>query len=1350
MKVVNTAGQLLVTGGGGGGGSLTAGFSTQGNTLGDTGMVTGQLLLVGGANVTLSGSTNAGSITVTIAGATAAPSPVNVSAGTTSNNLATIVFSNSNGFSFGLNGSTITGAQSVQTQDQLSLGVSTGGNTSGDTGVNTGQRLVFVGSNGITLSQGTGAGSTTITISGVTTAAQTNQSAVKALGVSNTGNTAGNTGVSTGIDWVIAGSNAITASQSTAPGGPNTIWISGATQTIQTQGVTGDQLSIGVSTGGNTAGNTTVNSGQRIVFVGSNGITLSQGTGAGSTTITISGVTTAAQTTQSAIKALGVSNTGNTAGNTGVSTGVDWVIAGSNGITASESTVGGGPNTIWISGTIPAAQTTQSAIKAFGASNTGNTAGNTGVSTGIDWVLAGSNSITISESTVGGGPNTLWIQMTQPAAAAGVGGIGVSNTGTTAGNTGTSSTGTWVFAASGNITASQSTGAGSVNTIWYSVPAQSVQTQGITGDQLSVGVSTGGNTSGNTTVNSGTRIVFVGSNGITLSQGTAAGATTITISGVTTAAQTTQSAIKALGVSNTGNTAGNTGVSTGVDWVIAGSNGITASESTVGGGPNTIWISGTIPAAQTTQSAIKAFGASNTGNTAGNTGVSTGIDWVLAGSNSITISESTVGGGPNTLWIQMTQPAAAAGIGGIGVSNTGTTAGNTGTSSTGTWVFAASGNITASQSTGAGSVNTIWLSVPAQTVQTQGVTGDQLSIGVSTGGNTAGNTTVNSGQRLVFVGSNMISISQATGAGSTTLQFSATQSVQTQGITGDQLSIGVSTGGNTQGNTTVNSGQRFVLVGTNGITLSQATGAGSTTISISGNAAQTTQSAIKALGVSNTGNTAGNTGVSTGIDWVIAGSNGITASESTVGGGPNTIWISGITQTNQSAIRALGVSNTGNTAGNTGVSTGIDWVVAGSNNITISESTVGGGPNTIWVSGANAGAAQYSIGVSTGGNTSGTTGVTGTRIVFAGGNAITLSQSNDATGATITISGGGGGGGIGAGVSTGGNTAGSTGTVTTGNVVFVGSGPISLSQSTGAAGSNATITINGPATSSMVGINGISISTNGSTISIYPNWISSYENMPGMLGTSAVTFGTGTISSCVAFDLGQPGSFSFIRIPVLMSMFSTTIATSAAAASSAQAGMFQTYNAVVYSLGTGASSKSLISVASGSGSFSATNKVSWTQSTQYSISLGFSGQAEGAETNRTTQYSISNTNFSFTTNQFTEFSSNRFLDIPFANSLSPGKYWLIVGQSTSSSFAGATGNISNMTQWGPRYSNHYAYTEGTLLFGVMGSTNLTSGGLLGAGNFATAGGGTTSILPISAISTTASNPRMYFQMLRSA
>lgn len=103
------------------------------------------------------------------------------------------------------------------------------------------------------------------------------------------------------------------------------------------------------------------------------------------------------------------------------------------------------------------------------------------------------------------------------------------------------------------------------------------------------------------------------------------------------------------------------------------------------------------------------------------------------------------------------------------------------------------------------------------------------------------------------------------------------------------------------------------------------------------------------------------------------------------------------------------------------------------------------------------------FGVSTLGNTSGTTGtVTGT-VVLAGGNNITLSQSTDTNGATITISGPSAAGTAVAaiGVSTGGNTSGNTGT-TVGTVVFAGIGLVTLSQST-AAGSLATITISGDA-----------------------------------------------------------------------------------------------------------------------------------------------------------------------------------------------------------------------------------------------------------------------------------------------
>lgn len=105
-------------------------------------------------------------------------------------------------------------------------------------------------------------------------------------------------------------------------------------------------------------------------------------------------------------------------------------------------------------------------------------------------------------------------------------------------------------------------------------------------------------------------------------------------------------------------------------------------------------------------------------------------------------------------------------------------------------------------------------------------------------------------------------------------------------------------------------------------------------------------------------------------------------------------------------------------------------------------------------------------------------------LLFAGAGIASVGITNGSVVVSVPAGGGAGDGGVFAGVSTMGNTAGSTGTVSTGNFVLVGTGPISLSQSTGAAGSAATISINGPATSSLSATGGVSISTNGSTISI--------------------------------------------------------------------------------------------------------------------------------------------------------------------------------------------------------------------------------------------------------------------------
>lgn len=315
-----------------------------------------------------------------------------------------------------------------------------------------------------------------------------------------------------------------------------------------------------------------------------------------------------------------------------------------------------------------------------------------------------------------------------------------------------------------------------------------------------------------------------------------------------------------------------------------------------------------------TQTFIAGISASDTLYTSGNvrfTGVGGGV----------TVSSNTGQRVDISVAAQSVQPETQTFIAGISASDTLYTSGNV--------RFTGSQAVTVRSGTG----QLVVIDAPAQTVQTQGV----LSIGVSTGGNTAGNTTVNTGSRFVIVASGNATASQATAAGASTVTISVgTQTVQTQGV----LSAGVSTGGNTSGDTTVNTGSRLVFVGSNNITLSQGTAAGATTITISGPAAG---------------------GVFSG-----------------------------------------GMSTNGNTSGDTGYATQRLNLVGG-NNITLSGST-NGGSMSITISAPNLGAGAFSGGVSTGGNTAGATGVTGTRMVYVATGDQTLQQTTDANGATITMS----------------------------------------------------------------------------------------------------------------------------------------------------------------------------------------------------------------------------------------------------------------------------------------------------------------------------------------------------------
>lgn len=278
---------------------------------------------------------------------------------------------------------------------------------------------------------------------------------------------------------------------------------------------------------------------------------------------------------------------------------------------------------------------------------------------------------------------------------------------------------------------------------------------------------------------------------------------------------------------------------------------------------------------------------------------------------------------------------------------------------------------------------------------------------------------------------------------------------------------------------------------------------------------------------------------------------------------------------------------------------------------------------------------------------------------------------------------------------------------------------------------------------------GPSLTLGGSTGSIVfstPPHVSSFKlPIDGGLQTTSVS---GPTSHAQAFNLPEPGSFSFIRIPAVMTLASTSFATTAATLS-ATANVSSTWNAVVYSIGTGASSRSLQSVASGSGSWVWQNGINVAvNGTQYSQTQLFTYWAEGnsSTTSVTTARSTSTLNWS--TGIHSNLSGNRFIDIPFANSLSAGPYWLVFGNSTSSS-ANSTG-ISGATTIAPRYTQHFALTQINSAFGVMNGADLTGGGQINCGVFSTAGGGTTASIPLANISTTASQPAFPFFLLRSA
>jgi len=316
-------------------GTHSVGISSQGNTGGSTGLVTGtaiRLQLVGSNNITLSQSSNGASATVTIFGAAGGG-----------------------------------GSQSA--------GISNLGNTSGTTGIASGSAiaLFIAAGNNITASQSVNGASATITLSGPNTAAQSAES--QTHGMSNLGNTSGTSGVASGaqVRMLLAGGNNVTLSQS-LNGASGTITISAASQSAQALGLYASSQTTLTSSGTADA--------RSLSFRGVGGVTV----GVSASEVIISGGAGGAAGSNT----FGMSNLGNTAGTSGTINGsaVQLLIVGSQNVTASQS-INGSSATISLS-----ANPGFSA----GVSNLGLTAGSTGV-TGTRLVLVGTDGLALSQST---------------------------------------------------------------------------------------------------------------------------------------------------------------------------------------------------------------------------------------------------------------------------------------------------------------------------------------------------------------------------------------------------------------------------------------------------------------------------------------------------------------------------------------------------------------------------------------------------------------------------------------------------------------------------------------------------------------------------------------------------------------------------------------------------------------------------------------------------------------------------------------------------------------------------------------------------------------------------------------
>jgi hypothetical protein len=274
--------------------------------------------------------------------------------------------------------------------------------------------------------------------------------------------------------------------------------------------------------------------------------------------------------------------------------------------------------------------------------------------------------------------------------------------------------------------------------------------------------------------------------------------------------------------------------------------------------------------------------------------------------------------------------------------------------------------------------------------------------------------------------------------------------------------------------------------------------------------------------------------------------------------------------------------------------------------------------------------------------------------------------------------------------------------------------------------------------------NGMSFGLNGSTITAnYSAPVESYfEHIPIIVNTTSISLG-GSSMYVQPFVLPSDVQVGYVRMPVSIAFGSTTYGTTANSAVFLSNAM--TFWANIYSMGTGANSRSLqyITGASATMQMNVTGSVGAASNNQ-TVFHNITMPVEGGTTNLSTNYNLASANQNISTTHLTAYTGYRFLDMNMNALLPAGAYWMGIQRSSVSNTTGVN-TITGATMG----QSYIAVSQISQNVNLMGATGGSSQGLqLGLGYWSTnTVGRTTNSIGQSLLSTIANQPRIPFQMI---